>query len=78
MHTNTTVHLAKTARPTVSIRTLTPEGRPYLVLTISDTSEPGTAVNIFPAGPEFLDFLANECERGVREFIGDVPAEPLP
>ena len=28
-----------------------------------------------PDDPAFLDRLANECERAVREFVGDVPQE---
>lgn len=73
MRTTTTVHLDYAASVTATIRT-TETGSRYLVLTITGSrDEPYPRLTIFPAGPEFLDKLANECERAVREFVGDVP-----
>ena len=73
MRTTTIVHLDDAASVTATIRT-TETGNRYIVLTITGSADnvyPYFA--IFPAGPEFLDKLANECERAVREFVGDVP-----
>ena len=73
MRTTMTVHLDDAASVTATIRT-TETGNRYIVLTITgsaDNAYPYLA--IFPAGPEFLGKLANECERAVREFVGDVP-----
>ena len=76
MRTTTSVHLTEAARVSIDIRTGI-NGERYLVLNISDNEPsylPGLA--LFIRGPEFLDKLANEAERAVREFVGDVP-EPL-
>ena len=73
MRTTTTVHLGDAASVTATIRT-TETGSRYLVLNITgspDSTMPYLA--IFPSSPDFLDKLANECERVVREFVGDVP-----
>ena len=72
MHANIQVHLQDSAKVEARICT-DGDGKRYLVLEIrEDHAYP--AVTFFPAGPEFLDKLANECERVVREFVGDVPA----
>lgn len=73
MRTTMTVHLDDAASVTATIRT-TETGNRYIVLTITGSPDSVTPYfAIFPAGPEFLDKLANECERVVREFVGDVP-----
>ena len=73
MRTTMTVHLDDAASVTATIRT-TETGNRYLVLKITGSPDSVTPyITIFPAGPEFLDKLANECERAVREFVGDVP-----
>jgi hypothetical protein len=77
MYITTNVHLKRTARVKAHVRSY-PHGDRYLLLSIEDESSPISGLHIFPAGPEFLDQLANECERAVREFVGDVPPlEPL-
>lgn len=73
MRTTTMVHLDDAASVTATIRT-TETGSRYLVLKITGSADNVSPyLAIFPAGPEFLDKLANECERVVREFVGDVP-----
>lgn len=68
MHTTTTVHA--NAATTVTATFLQVEGgRRFISFDIEGGSN---AVQIF-CNPEFLDKLANECERAVREFVGDVP-----
>ena len=76
MHISTDIHLTPRARVTANI--VTPQnGERYLTLTILDDGVAYPTVTIFPAGPEFFDKLANECERAVREYVGDVP-DPAP
>ena len=72
MQTGTMIHLEPDARAEISIRT-NDLGHRHLVLNVRDDGSYGPCLTIFPAGPEFLDKLANECERAVREFVGDVP-----
>ena len=73
MHITTNAHLSKDATVSAHIGT-NPAGEKYLVLRIMDGSViPDLA--LFPDDPAFLDKLANECERAVREFVGDVPQE---
>ena len=71
MQTTTMIHLDDTATVEAEIQTRR-NGERYLLLRISE-SLGGPHLTIFPAGPEFLDKLANECERVTREFVGDVP-----
>jgi len=66
------IHLEPDARAGISIRTDV-TGRRHIVLNVRDDGSSVPYLTIFPAGPEFLDKLANECERAVREFVGDVP-----
>ena len=76
MQTCSSIHL--TSRATVSANIVTDGvGRRYLTLTITDDGVAYPAITLFPEGPEFFDKLANECERAVREFVGDVP-DPAP
>jgi len=72
MQTGTMIHLEPDARADISIRT-DATGHRRLVLNVRDDGSRVPSLTIFPAGPEFLDKLANECERAVREFVGDVP-----
>lgn len=72
MQVSANIHLSETSAVHADIAT-DGTGRRYIVLTITgEYAYP--SITIFPAGPEFLDKLANECERVVREFVGDVPA----
>ena len=73
MHITTNVHLSKDARVSADIRT-NEAGEKYLVLRIMDGSVVPD-LTLFPDDPAFLDKLANECERAIREFVGDVPQE---
>ena len=72
MRTGTMIHLNPDARADISIRTDV-TGQRYLVVEVHDDGSLMSDLAIFPAGPEFLDKLASECERAVREFVGDVP-----
>lgn len=74
MHISANVHLSPKAKPICSVAT-DGNGRRYLVLTIEDDGAAYPHVTLFPDDPAFLDKLANECERVVREFVGDVPQE---
>ena len=74
MHITTNAHLSKDATVSAHIST-NPAGEKYLVLTIEDDGAAYPHVTLFPDDPAFLDKLANECERVVREFVGDVPQE---
>ena len=72
MRTGTMIHLEPDAAASISIKS-DPAGQRYLVVNIRDEGPSIADLTIFPAGAEFLDKLANECERAVREFVGDVP-----
>ena len=72
MRTGTMIHLEPDAEVSINIRNEV-SGQRYMVLEVRDDGSAITDLAIFPAGPEFLDKLANECERAVREFVGDVP-----
>ena len=68
---NTTITVHPTDKTTASTEFLEVPGQcRFIVLHIGD--DYGSRVDII-CGPEFLDKLANECERAVREFVGDVP-----
>lgn len=69
MLTTTTIHPTNETRPTTEF--LVSDTRRFVCLSIGDKY--GSRVDIL-CDPEFLDRLANECERAVREFVGDVPA----
>lgn len=75
MHISSHIHLTEAANVTAEVAR-DGNGARYLVLTITDDMAAYPTVTIFPAGPEFLDKLSNECERAVREFVGDVPPAP--
>lgn len=69
MIATTTIHATDKTRATADFFEV-PGQRRYIAMRIGD--EYGSRVDII-CGPEFLDKLANECERAVREFVGDVP-----
>jgi hypothetical protein len=77
MQTGTTHYVNDQTEVTAEILEVGDDERRVMYLTVGPRWSPCRATFIIE-GTDFLDKLANEAERLVREFVGDVPPlEPL-